>query len=218
MEDVDVQSPEGALIDACRERLRPKLSARRAAELSGISEGRWRQIIKGYQQVTSDVRAPVRAPAETLARMAWTVDASPEQLREVGRADAAEELIALKANLDGASRTDPGELADLSPIMRLNAITVDQLEVMANLPFDMTKKDLEQLARIRSEAERLPEVLKPFLDSPAGTSQYIHSIGNLMAEARDIIKSYTDPYFPSSSDGAEAKRRGSVTRARLKGR
>lgn len=40
------------------------------------------------------------APAETLARMANGVDATPDQLREVGRADAAEVLEGFHANVD----------------------------------------------------------------------------------------------------------------------
>ena len=40
---------------------------------------------------------PTRAPADTLARMAQTVGATPEQLREAGREDAADELEALES-------------------------------------------------------------------------------------------------------------------------
>lgn len=57
-----------------------------------MSDSRWRQIIKGYRQETKDVRVPVRAPADTLARMARAVGATAEQLREAGRSDAADEL------------------------------------------------------------------------------------------------------------------------------
>lgn len=63
-----------------------------------MSDSRWRQIIKGYRQETADIRVPVRAPAETLARMADVVGATPDQLREVGREDAADELESLGLN------------------------------------------------------------------------------------------------------------------------
>lgn len=80
---------EAALIATALKR--SNLSARAAAQRAGISDARWRQITSGYQTV-SGTQVPVRAPADTLARMARTVGATPEQLEEAGRADAAEEL------------------------------------------------------------------------------------------------------------------------------
>lgn len=82
------QPPEMALI----ERLRlehPKMSVLKAAKLAEISEARWRQLAKGYQQVTAETRVPATAPAETLARMAKAVGATPEQLEAANRSDAA---------------------------------------------------------------------------------------------------------------------------------
>lgn len=81
--------PEAELIERLRKALSPRLSVSRAAKAAGISEGRWRQIAKGYQQATPDLRLPVRAPADTLARMARVVGATPDQLEQVGRDDAA---------------------------------------------------------------------------------------------------------------------------------
>lgn len=60
-----------------------------------MSEGRWRQIIKGYNQVSRDTFVATVAPAETLARMARVVGATPEQLKEAGREDAAVELVGI---------------------------------------------------------------------------------------------------------------------------
>ncbi|MFT4126253.1 MAG: hypothetical protein QM662_08490 [Gordonia sp. (in: high G+C Gram-positive bacteria)] len=88
------QPSEAELIERLRTQARPKLPVREAARRASISEGRWRQVIKGYRQETKDVRVPVRAPADTLARMARVVGATPQQLREVGRDDAAAELEA----------------------------------------------------------------------------------------------------------------------------
>lgn len=73
------------------------LSARKAAGLAGLSEGRWRQITSGYQNVGAGVYAPVRGPAETIARMAQVVRVTPEQLEEAGRPDAAEALRGVQA-------------------------------------------------------------------------------------------------------------------------
>ncbi|MGP3914384.1 helix-turn-helix domain-containing protein [Nonomuraea sp. 10N515B] len=81
--------PEGQLIAAALKRKR--LSAREAARRTGISEGRWRQIVSGYQTV-SGVHVSVRGPAETVARMAHIAGLSPTQLVEANRSDAADEL------------------------------------------------------------------------------------------------------------------------------
>jgi transcriptional regulator with XRE-family HTH domain len=83
--------PLGRLITAARKRAR--LSGRRAADRAGISDGRWRQIVNGYEVIGTGVyRIVDNPPAETVARIAQGVDLTPEELEEVGRADAAEEL------------------------------------------------------------------------------------------------------------------------------
>jgi hypothetical protein len=80
--------------------VKAKLSAREAARRAGISEGRWRQIASGYQVVSAGVYAPVRGPAQTLARMAAVVGVTPAQLRRAGRPDAAKALAAGPADAD----------------------------------------------------------------------------------------------------------------------
>ena len=90
-----------------------KLSAREAARRAGISEGRWRQIAGGYQVVSAGVYAPVRGPAQTLARMAAVVGVTPAQLTEAGRPDAARALA--------SSGTDSGhELLLLQRVREMN--------------------------------------------------------------------------------------------------
>lgn len=85
--------PEAELIERARKQLpKGESSVSRASKEAGISEGRWRQIAKGYQQATKDTRLAVIAPADTLARMARAVGVTEEQLRAAGREDAADEL------------------------------------------------------------------------------------------------------------------------------
>lgn len=93
MNERPAQPPEGKLIAAALKR--SGMSARKAAKLVPISEGRWRQIVNGYQTVSAGVHIPVEGPPETVARMASVVRVTPEQLEQVGRADVAEELRAL---------------------------------------------------------------------------------------------------------------------------
>src|SRR5256885_5929030 len=93
--DKPEQRPEGWLIAAALKR--SNLSARKASQLAGMSDGRWGQIVRGYQTMGDGVYAPVKAPAETIARMAKVVGVTPEQLEDLDRADAAEELRQLLA-------------------------------------------------------------------------------------------------------------------------
>ncbi|MEU0276067.1 hypothetical protein [Streptomyces sp. NPDC006307] len=84
------------------------MSARSAASQAGLSDARWRQIVSGYQSV-SGAYVPVRAPAETLARMAQVVGVSAEELAEAGREDAAQELARMSkpAAKAGSFASDP---------------------------------------------------------------------------------------------------------------
>lgn len=82
--------PEARLIAATLKRAH--MSVREAARRAGISEGRWRQIMNGYQTVSAGVHIPVIGPAETVARMAQVAKVRPDQLGNAGREDAAFEL------------------------------------------------------------------------------------------------------------------------------
>jgi len=104
------QLPEGKLIETA---MKAKgLSARKAASLAGISDGRWNQIMNGYSskrvgQILSEV-----GPDVTLARMARVVDVSANQLREVGRPDAADALLRLVGMEDEADWQNVGTALD----------------------------------------------------------------------------------------------------------
>jgi transcriptional regulator with XRE-family HTH domain len=84
------QRPEGKII---QEALKADgRSVRKVAAQAGISEARWRQVVKGSIQVSPGVFNEVVAPPATLARMAHAVGVTPEQLAETGRTDAADLL------------------------------------------------------------------------------------------------------------------------------
>lgn len=85
--------PESQLIAARRKAMDPEPSYRKAARAAGISPERWRQIETGIARVARGTDVPVRdVPAQTIARMARVVGATPAELESVGRADAAAEL------------------------------------------------------------------------------------------------------------------------------
>ena len=82
---------EGVLIEAARRDAR--LSVREAARRAGISEGWWRQVVRGYQSLSGGEHGIVRdVPAETVAKMARATDRiTPERMETEGqRPDAAE--------------------------------------------------------------------------------------------------------------------------------
>lgn len=88
----------------------PKMSVSKAAQLANISEGRWRQLAKGFQQATPDTRVAAKAPAETLARMANAVGMTADELKDAGRADAAKALEDMRsAPLTSHSEPAPPE-------------------------------------------------------------------------------------------------------------
>lgn len=93
MEKRQHQRPEGAVIE--RAATARGMSARTAAKEAALSDARWRQIVNGYASVGAGQVVPVEGPAETIARMAMAVGVTPDQLREAGRADAADVLLVL---------------------------------------------------------------------------------------------------------------------------
>jgi hypothetical protein len=94
------------LIESCRRAAR--LSVREAARRAGISEGWWRQVVKGYQSLSGGAYGLVRdVPAGTIARMAKAAQVAPGRLAAEGqRPDAARELEAL-AVADAEWRPEP---------------------------------------------------------------------------------------------------------------
>lgn len=113
------QPPEAQLLERLRTGHRPKLSVRSAADQAGMSDARWRQIAKGFKYEAGGIRVPARAPADTLARMAKVVGATPDQLREAGRDDAAEEML--------RADSDPAHIgAPLEPLPDATAEVVER--------------------------------------------------------------------------------------------
>lgn len=135
---------EAALIDAARRRAR--LTVRKAAQLSGLSEARWRQITNGYQ-VVSGTKLAVRAPAETVARMALAMDLTPDQLAKVGRPDAAEALKEITPPAPAHS----GAATEYTP-PPVDAVYA----ILASLPPDAQAEVVRRLARENPAAVQPP--------------------------------------------------------------
>ena len=92
----DHKDPEAELIFSARTRLVPRLSLDKAARRIGMSASRWSQIEKG-----------AHAPPDTLAMMARALTITPDELRHVGRDDAADALEALTEQTGWQDADDP---------------------------------------------------------------------------------------------------------------
>ncbi|MGF0163142.1 hypothetical protein ACQRET_03735 [Streptomyces koyangensis] len=121
--------PEAALIRAATKRNR--ISGRKAASLAGISDARWRQIVTGYQSV-GGTYVPVKAPADTLARMAQATGVTADELTTAGREDAAAELR---------------ELSAAPPAAQSNAQVEAITALLATLPPEAQQEVLRRLQR-----------------------------------------------------------------------
>jgi hypothetical protein len=146
------QRPEGKLIAAALKR--SPLTARDAASKVPLSEGRWYQIIRGYQTAGQGVYAPVRGPAETIAKMAYLVGVSPEQLEEADRADAAEELRLLFE-----TEPEPGEASEVGAPNPLAGLPDDPDERVAALA-ERIRRNSEDQQRVSEEQRRLSAELE----------------------------------------------------------
>lgn len=137
MEKRPEQPPEGKLLAAAADRL--DLSIREAAKRAGISYGRWRQIVMGYQNVSPGQFAKVRAPAKTLAKMAAIVGVTAEQMETEGqRPDAALALRDLRDQppapwaASGAGPPSPDEDAGSAIFQPLVRVRLDELTGQGN--------------------------------------------------------------------------------------
>lgn len=91
-EDLPEPPPEAQLIARLREAMVPHLSMREAARRAGMSPALWNQNEQGYRKPAPGVVLGWKATDDKLAAMALVVGATPEQLREAGRDDAARAL------------------------------------------------------------------------------------------------------------------------------
>lgn len=170
MADKPAQPAEGTLLQ--RALIRARLSARAAADKAGISEGRWRQIVNGYQSARGN-HIPVRAPAATLAHMARALDVTPDELVEAGRADAADVLRDLIQNSGPHTVAHTtGGAETFHNVVKLQGVRAESREVArngigfnpddealvkvmrSNLPDDKKSQLVQLLITERVEAER----------------------------------------------------------------
>jgi hypothetical protein len=94
------------------------MSMRQAAREAGMSETRWRQLEAGTRDFRGVKYAEPPGPAQTIARMAFVVGATPAQLAERGRPDAAAELEAMAESVEHAGAFTQHQAAALAERVR----------------------------------------------------------------------------------------------------
>ena len=86
MSDSDL-TPHGRMLEQARKD-RVAISGREAARRASISEGRWRQVVLGYQSAGGQ-RIPVKPTLRTLVAMAVAVDVDPWEVVQVAGLEPA---------------------------------------------------------------------------------------------------------------------------------
>jgi transcriptional regulator with XRE-family HTH domain len=113
-------------------RRRRALNVREASRAAGISEGRWRQLELGYQQVASGVRIPARPRASTVRAVAKAVGLDlATAFRELGLPVPEDVLAESQVEID--PRSVAGEPDSAEPYLSrrtgpdLSDVTTDAL-------------------------------------------------------------------------------------------
>lgn len=149
--DLPVQRPEGKVLQAALKA--DGRSMRQVAPLAGMSEARWRQIVKGSMTANGST-VEVVAPAATLARMAFVLNIEAKQLGKARRDDAAELLEnmyqAVRRGVDPVPQT-VGQLAE----------AVDEIDLIYASRTMSPKQKLDAIGkvlRLRAQLEASMEV------------------------------------------------------------
>ena len=176
--------PEAGLIHRRRrEASGPALSRRQAAARAGISPSQWSDVERGSKRAGPGIVIPVRATAETLAKMAAAVGVSAGELTAAGRDDAAGQLRSVTRQqqlgerlagipglgiLAGQPGQEAGAQAELLPLVAsgLDAIDASQLSARTrnqitglfidNLRHDAARRHHELLLMLRLAEEATP--------------------------------------------------------------
>ena len=132
------------------------MSVRAAAPLARVSEGYWRQVEKGFIQVTADLRGPVNPSDRVLRSIARTVGMDPvELLALAGREDTAEPIRSAPA-------LDPvvaALLENTSLPAASRAHLIDQYQILLRLHQPSTDPQAAETARINRVGQALVEKL-----------------------------------------------------------
>ena len=83
---------------------------------------------------------------------------------------------------------------------RLTADAQRQADMVSEiflLPLQLTEIERDRVAQISARIAGLPEVLGPWLDTPAGLKQYLHQSSTYVGEAHSIIRAARERSYPA---------------------
>ena len=104
------------------------------------------------------------------------------------------ECIDVDPNAPSAPRITPEEMLE-----RLTADAQRQADVVSEillLPLQLTEIERDRVEQITGKIAGLPEVLGPWLDTPAGLRQYVQQSSTYVGEAHDIIRAARERTYP----------------------
>jgi hypothetical protein len=158
------QTREGSLIEGAANA--SGLSVKKLAANAGISDTRWRHIVRGWQPAAGGGVAPVVGPAPTLARMAFAVGISAEELARTGRTDAADLLARIEAQGDGSGMPLPSTRAS-----RSQADEIDMIDASQTMTTRQKLQAIRTVLRLRAELEAEQAAMQKAPASDAGASE-----------------------------------------------
>lgn len=72
----------------------------------------------------------------------------------------------------------------------------DMVSEILLLPLQLTEIERERVEQISAKIAALPDVLGPWLDTPAGLRQYVQQSSTYVGEAHDIIRAARERSYP----------------------
>jgi hypothetical protein len=98
-------------------------------------------------------------------------------------------------NAPSAPRITPEEMLE-----RVTADAQRQADMVSEillLPLQLTEIERDRVEQISAKIAGLPEVLGPWLDTPAGLKQYLHQLSTYGGEAHSIIRAARERSYPA---------------------
>lgn len=112
-----------------------------------MSDTRWRQVVRGWQQSSGDRIIEAKAAAHTLARMAIAVGLEPEALEEVDREDAAQAQRKILESMKNGS---------VAPLPASGAGPVDEIDMIyasKTMSAEQKLRAIRQVLDLRAQVE-----------------------------------------------------------------
>jgi hypothetical protein len=148
------QTREGRLIEEATKA--SGRSIRSLAANAGMSDTRWRHVMKGWQPGPGGTPIQVNPPAGTLAKMALVLGLEPIEVRKTGRADAAD-LMIRHLDADMLVHHPDGQISVVEVKNNRPPGMFDEIDLIARSKTMSAREKLEMIRlvlELRAQAER----------------------------------------------------------------